>query len=528
MPNDNKSRNKDHNNNNNNNDYADKRRGKGDRKSVPDHARSKHGSGGRARKSHSTGAAQRTVKTGETKVGSGTISSSGSSELEDTGRRDRVSQSHENDSRSTTPTELAGKSQSSLSQGTGSEVHTKSSDNYSFSRPDDSDSESESDTDPDFDPGSTNYLANAATTQRATEGDAGKKDPNHNYGASGYSKSGRTDFTCYSCGQHGHRKRDCPNGGTKGNWKPRGSGASTLSNDIQGQFIGLQGEIDGFRAAGAQKDKELDQLKSDLASAKSEAHDLSEELKVFQAEQEDEVLDEIQSMNFAVQPNKWKYSTSVYDAVVLFSILFSCTILLGGLIGVTLYWLFVTGVVQLDVFVFFAQQVYTMVYNICGSILIILPFRIMLIYLSANFQTTDRYFYKGEFKRPVHGDLRADGQSMRDLKHGPRYFWVTYRQTSYSWIVIPNVVDTDFLVSAEIMSQLWLPKNMDYTAPSSLIWERMGRVVESLHTVNYDRYLQFSQHNIHQDTRLVAYAMYLSIRNDREERGLLFNIAQLQ
>jgi len=115
-----------------------------------------------------------------------------------------------------------------------------------------------------------------------------------------------------------------------------------------------------------------------------------------------------------------------------------------------------------------------------------------------------------------HPDLRADEIAQRDLKHTPKYGYVTVGQSSGLWWETKRM-----LVSYEALSQVATASTLRPDADVATTWERIYQSARTLQSVNIDRYLVLSGDTVVQNTCLVALGMWHQMRNEYSRHAVM-------
>jgi hypothetical protein len=108
-------------------------------------------------------------------------------------------------------------------------------------------------------------------------------------------------------------------------------------------------------------------------------------------------------------------------------------------------------------------------------------------------------------------DLRPDANSMLEMKHSnPRYAVAEFKNWTENHVWSAKL-------SIELLVQLCVPANMDYSADDDVVWERLKVASRTTHRVNTNRYLVLGGGDLYFDTAMFAYLLYRDGKRRRSQ-----------
>jgi hypothetical protein len=113
----------------------------------------------------------------------------------------------------------------------------------------------------------------------------------------------------------------------------------------------------------------------------------------------------------------------------------------------------------------------------------------------------------------AHGDLRADRNALKDIKHTGKYFQALYTQTS-PWGFL--LASRRLHGSLELVTQAKVAANSKFSSSPDTVYDRMERTAATIQTVNLDRTRSLQAKPLAQDSALVAYAIHMQEAQERE------------
>jgi len=121
----------------------------------------------------------------------------------------------------------------------------------------------------------------------------------------------------------------------------------------------------------------------------------------------------------------------------------------------------------------------------------------------------------GEFSlQDIADDLRPDAVSLGKMKHGSLCQMVTI---THLHRFLPVMVKRSCVVSLEMLTQVMIAKNFDYDMTDEDVVKKMTYFLNSLHSVNFDRYRVLRGSNVVQDTKQVAFFFAKSMQQSNAD-----------
>lgn len=133
--------------------------------------------------------------------------------------------------------------------------------------------------------------------------------------------------------------------------------------------------------------------------------------------------------------------------------------------------------------------------------------------------TRETYQISDVSKCELEEDSRPDSQSLGEAKHrAPLLATLTYTKQEFErkWyfplIPLPTTTKVQCKVSLEAAVQASTIKELSLTLPENVVFEKINRVLGSLHSVVWDRYMPLGQEFLFQGTALYAFGLYRAMK----------------